>query len=391
MKGLSKPCLKIIMIPDRITYLIVKHLQGTASDEEIGELQHWYSNTDLSEVVLKDLTREELEQTGFSIGQKLQTHRQLQKKSSLFAGRWWQVAAVCILFIGVIWWWNYNANSVSMNKKLAAIKNLQPGHSGAVLHLDDGRTILLDSTSNGLIAAQSGVEIVRDSSGIQYKGTSTQPSYNTVTTEKGRVWSLVLPDGTKAWLNSASSIRFPLSFTGGERLVEVTGEAYFEVVHDAKMPFKVKVADQVIEDLGTSFNINAYGDNQNVITTLVQGSLRIDSKAMKCVLIPGQQARIGKDNIICEVSRMETVTSWREGYFDFYDAGLREMLQQISRWYNFEVRYASGLTNEKFTGRFPKDMTLGKALEVLRQAGINFTVEPGEETNGKSVIVSPMQ
>jgi len=377
------------MIPDRIEYLIVKHLQGTASAKEVSELQHWYNNTDLSEVELKDLTRDELEQTGIRIRQRLQVHQKLNKKPSLFAGRWWQVAAACILFIGAIWWWNYNASRVSRNKRLAAIKNLQPGHSGAVLHLDDGRTILLDSTSNGLIAAQSGVEIVRNASGIQYKGTSTQPSYNTVTTEKGRIWSLVLPDGTKVWLNSASSIRFPLSFTGAQRLVELTGEAYFEVVHDAKMPFKVKVADQVIEDLGTSFNVNAYGDNQNVITTLVKGSLRIDSKAMNCVLIPGQQARVGKDNIICEVSRMETVTSWREGYFDFYDAGLREMLQQISRWYNFEVRYESGLTNEKFTGRFPKDMTLGKALEVLRQAGINFTVEPGKETTGKSVIVSP--
>ena len=379
------------MVSKHIEDLIVKHLQGTASQEEVRKLQEWYQKTDLTQVEMEMLTRKELEESGVKIHQQLLAYTtQNRDRFSLSSRVWWKAAAVFIFALGALWWWSNTRSSEKLSEKLAVISNLQPGHSGAVLHLDDGSTILLDSTTNGLIASESGVEILRDSSGVQYKGTSHQLAYNTISTEKGRMWSLTLPDGTKVWLNAASSIRFPLSFKGTERLVELTGEAYFEVVHNARKPFKVKVADQVIEDLGTSFNINAYGDNQNIITTLVEGSLRIDSKEMKCILVPGQQASIGKDNIICEVSRMGTVTSWKDGYFEFYDAGLKQMLQQISRWYNFDVTYKSGLTKEKFTGRFPKNLTLGKALEILKQSGINFIIEPGKEANRTSIIVSPI-
>ena len=378
------------MIPNSIETLIIKYLRGTASDKETRELHEWYQKADLSQIELKDITPQELEESGLRIHQNLAQHA---KAESARTGRllWWKTAAVLILVSGGFWWLHTRlSRDAQRNARIAAITNLQPGHKGAVLHLDDGRTIQLDSTGDGLIASESGVQIMRDSSGIRYKGASLQPVYNTISTAKGRMWSLLLPDGTKVCLNAASSIRFPLNFTGHERLVELTGEAFFEVVHNAHMPFRVKVGSQVIEDLGTSFNINAYGDNQNIITTLVQGSLRIDSKAMNCVLIPGQQARIGKDNIVCAVSRIETVTSWKDGYFDFYDAGLKEMLQQISRWYNFEVAYKPGLTKERFTGKFPKNLTLGKALEILRQAGINFTIEPGQQTKTTNIIVSPL-
>lgn len=379
------------MVPKHIEDLIMKHLQGAASQEEVRQLQQWYQKADLSHVEMQVLTREELEESGFRIRQHLLAYTGQSKSRFFLSSRmWWKVAATFILLLGGLWWWRHTLSSDEARERIAAIVNLPPGHTGAVLHLDDGSSILLDSTAHGLIASESGVEILRDSSGVQYKGTSHQLAYNTISTEKGRMWSLTLPDGTKVWLNAASSIRFPLNFKGTERLVELTGEAYFEVVHNARQPFRVKVADQVIEDLGTSFNINAYGDNQNIITTLVEGSLRIDSKAMKCILVPGQQASIGKDNIICEVSRMGTVTSWKDGYFEFYDAGLKQMLQQISRWYNFDVTYKSGLTKEKFTGRFPKNLALGKVLEILKQSGINFTLKPGKDTNKTSIIVSPI-
>lgn len=379
------------MVSRHIEDLIMKHLQGTASQEEVSQLQQWYQKTDLSQVEMQMLTKEEVEESGLRIRQHLLAYTGQRRSRFFLSSRaWWKAAAVFLLLLGGLWWWNSTLSSDEVRERMTAIANLPPGHTGAVLHLDDGSTILLDSTAHGLIASESGVEILRDSSGVQYKGTSHQLAYNTISTEKGRMWSLTLPDGTKVWLNAASSIRFPLNFNGAERIVELTGEAYFEVVHNARQPFRVKVADQVIEDLGTSFNINAYGDNQNIITTLVEGSLRIDSKEMKCVLMPGQQASIGKDNIICEVSQMGAVTSWKDGYFEFYDAGLKEMLQQISRWYNFDVTYKSGLTEEKFTGRFPKNLALGKALEILKQSGINFTLEPGKEANKTSIIISPI-
>lgn len=379
-------------IPKRIEELIIKYLQDTATKEQISELNAWYQNADLSEVEIKELTKQDVEESGIRMRQNLQQKITPAKARHFLGSHWWKVAAVLILLLAGLWWMRYSLDRDAAKEKenMAIITNLQPGHTGAVLHLDDGRAILLDSTTSGRIASESGVEILKDASGIQYKGAASQQAYNTISTQRGRIWFLALPDGTKVWLNAASSIRFPLRFKGPERLVELTGEAYFEVRHNAKMPFKVKVDNQIVEDLGTRFNINAYGDHQNVLTTLVEGSLRIHSKELNCVLVPGQQARVGKDNIICEVSRMETVTSWKDGYFDFYDAGLKDMLQQISRWYNFEVSYEPGLTRERFTGRFPKNLPLGKALEILKQAGINFSLEPGKQTDARSIIVSPM-
>lgn len=378
------------MIPENIENLITKFLQGSASATEVQELHDWYQGKDISHIELEKLTRTEVEEGGAKIRQGLEQYIKQEKGKRIAFASWMKAAAVALLLLSSLWWLRVRFFASDNGQvRLAAISKFQPGHKGAVLHLDDGRAIILDSASNGLIATQSGVQIVKDAEGLRYKGSSRQSSFNTISTEKGRIWSLALPDGTKVWLNAASSIRFPVNFTGNQRLVEVTGEAYFEVVHNAKMPFRVNVGNQIIEDLGTSFNINAYGDNQNVITTLIEGSLRIDSRQLNCVLKPGQQARIGKDNIICEVTQMGTVTAWKEGYFEFYNANLEQMLQQISRWYAFDVTYKSGLTKETFTGRFPKTLTLCKALEILRQTGINFTIETNKDNEPQNITVSP--
>jgi ferric-dicitrate binding protein FerR (iron transport regulator) len=204
--------------------------------------------------------------------------------------------------------------------------------------------------------------------------------YNTVTTDRGRQWQLTLPDGTKVWLNAASSIHYPLSFTGKEREVEITGEAYFEVVHNSKQPFKVKVAGQVINDIGTSFNVNAYPDEPSLQTTLVDGVIMVNGTKLK----PGQQAALINNQIIVSSANIEQALAWKNGAFSFDNADIYTMMRQLSRWYNVEVIYEGKPDSTPFKGEIGRSLTLAQVLKVLESLHVHFRIE-----EDKRIVILP--
>jgi ferric-dicitrate binding protein FerR (iron transport regulator) len=216
-------------------------------------------------------------------------------------------------------------------------------------------------------------------------------TYNTMTTPKGRQFQLVLPDGSKVWLNAASSLRYPTVFAGNERTVEVTGEAYFEVARNATKPFVVKVGHETeVQVLGTHFNINSYKDEANINTTLLEGSVRVLNKGKKALLKPGQSAQVAMQanqtagiKIVNDVD-MEKVMAWKNGLFNFQDASLQEVMHQLERWYDIEVVYEKGAPEIEFVGKMERSLSLSEVLRGLQISEVHFRIE-----QGRRLVVMP--
>jgi Fe2+-dicitrate sensor, membrane component len=301
-------------------------------------------------------------------------------------------AAILVLTIGAYLWFN-NSNkplNVAATQPVPAKNDVAPGRDGAILTLADGRQVVLDSMGNGVIAEQSGVQVVLQDGQLAYDQ-SAKPvediAYNTMSTPKGRQFRVTLPDGTKVWLNSASSIRYPTVFSGDDRKVDITGEVYFEVAKNANKPFKVKVNDNTeIQVLGTSFTINAYDNEAAIKTTLLEGSVRINAYKQVQTLKPGQQAQITTDKKLKVVNDadVEKVIAWKNGYFNFNDADLYEVMRQLERWYDIEVVYAKPVRRIEFSGKLPRTLSLAQVLKILGEMQVKFKIE-----EGRKLIIAP--
>ncbi|HKZ67632.1 MAG TPA: FecR domain-containing protein, partial [Chitinophagaceae bacterium] len=275
--------------------------------------------------------------------------------------------------------------------------DITPGGNKAVLSLANGSAIVLDSASNGIISQQGNIQVQKPVNGLlAYSRNGKQVTengeilYNTITTPRGGQYQVTLADGTKVWLNAASSIRFPVTFRGPERKVEITGEAYFEVAKNNAMPFKVNAASSQIEVLGTHFNINAYDDEASVKTTLLEGLVKISvpslvSRQSQKILQPGQQSGITKDGkiIVTDNADTEEAVAWKNGRFQFTGADLKNILRQISRWYDVDIEY-EGNVNLHFTGQLTRNANVLRLFEQLE-----LTNEVHFKIDGKRIIVSP--
>ena len=265
-----------------------------------------------------------------------------------------------------------------------------PGKNTATLTLSDGTTVILDEAKNGTISTQGNTKILKLDNGIlsynaSHKGNVVEVLYNTISTPKGGQYQVLLSDGSKVWLNAASSLKFPASFTGKERKVELLGEAYFEVAKNDKMPFKVEADGMEVEVLGTHFNINSYDDESTVRTTLLKGSVRINGAKSKSFLKPGQQAKLERDGDIKIVNNadVDQAVAWKEGRFQFNRADIHEVMRQIARWYNVIIEY-KGIVSSHFGGTISRDVNLSQVLEMLQLTGeVKFHVED------KKVVVTP--
>jgi transmembrane sensor len=275
------------------------------------------------------------------------------------------------------------------------VKDLQPGGNKATLTLADGSVIVLDSTRHGKIANQQNIVIKADEDGkIVYDeaGDETLPdspapaktvAMNMLATPRGGQYQLVLPDGTKVWLNAASSLKYPAAFTGDERRVELTGEAYFEVSKDPSKPFYVKTASQTVAVLGTHFNINSYADETATKTTLLEGSVKVTGNNGQSVKIkPGEQAV----NIASAISIKENVdtdeaVAWKNGKFMFRNTDLQTIMRQLSRWYDVDVEYQGTMAQKHYMGRISRNVPVSQIFEILKTSGLNFTI------NGRKIIV----
>ncbi|MBC8033049.1 MAG: FecR domain-containing protein [Chitinophagaceae bacterium] len=309
--------------------------------------------------------------------------------------RWFRYAAAIILLAttATFLWPGDSSDATPKPDQLSAVKieDIEPGGNRALLTLANGRTIVLDSVGEGDLARQGAVTIIKAGTGVlAYTGAVTQDTgtsvlYNTITTPRGGQYQVILQDGTKVWLNAASEVRFPAGFPANERRIELSGEAYCEIAVDKNRPFYISAGNTAIQVLGTSFNINAYLDEEAVKTTLVEGSIRIGKGSDVVLLQRGEQALVKNNNPI-HVKRntnVAEVLAWKNGLFTFEEADVAAVMRQLSRWYNVDVVYKGSIPSQRFIGKIFRGMSLSKVVKVLANNGINCRIE------GRKLIVQP--
>ncbi len=302
-------------------------------------------------------------------------------KTVLFRKKWWHYAAAAILifFVAGYFLLKNNPNKQSPIAKQLVRKDIPAGRQGAILTTSNGQQIILDSAGNGVLTTDAGVRVIRKDGELSYGGSTAEVLYNQIVTPKGRKWELTLGDGTKVWLNAASSIRYPISFVGKERIVEVTGETYFEVAPDKNRPFKVTIAGKGnIEVLGTRFNVNAYDDENAMRTTLLEGNVKVTREGAGSLLRPGQQAVLGNGTndikVINDVN-IEEVMAWRNGRFIFSDMDLKGIMRQLARWYDVDVVYAGEAPEIRVGGIIHNDVYLSTVMDFLGENGVHYKIE----------------
>ncbi|WP_419788535.1 FecR family protein [Mucilaginibacter sp. SP1R1] len=258
-----------------------------------------------------------------------------------------------------------------------------PGGNRALLTLANGKTIYLDNAQNGVLAKEGNAQVDKTRDGqLVYKdgdnGEANQVNaMNKVSTPRGGQYQLVLNDGTKVWLNSASSLSFPAVFSGKTREVEITGEAYFEVAKNAAMPFMVKTNHVVVEVLGTHFNVMAYNDEAATKTTLLEGAVKISNSEHTSFLKPGQRALLNQNGAIDVVNDpdAEDAIAWKNGLFQFRDAGIQTIMRQAARWYDVDVNYEGKIPVKQFTGSISRNVKASELLGMLKYVGVNYRIE----------------
>lgn len=298
---------------------------------------------------------------------------------------WWYSAAAILLVIFSILLYKANTSTEPKNVDYAAL--IQPGKNKAVLTLADGKKVILDNVSSGAIAEQNGIQIKKKENGtleyVQVEGTSSnnrvQNIFNTIETPRGGQYKIILDDGTIVWLNAASSLRYPLHFNGAERKVELTGEGYFEVAHLKAEPFIVVTNKQEVEVLGTHFNINAYTDEEDVKTTLLEGSVKVKmlrDRNQSKYLKPGEQSVLNNGNWQVKQVDAAAQVDWKNGRFIFKDEELKSVMRKLARWYDIEVDYNQSLENLSFSGKISRSKTLKDVLRILtRTNDVTFKVK----------------
>jgi len=307
---------------------------------------------------------------------------------------WYQagIAASILLFISVALFLYTNRTPVqdlAIIKTIPAVKEtiIAPGGDKAVLTLSDGSEIILEDAKNGILANQAGVSIQKTSDGeLLYsfaknesrisEKLSEEVIYNKIETPVGGKYQINLPDGSKVWLNSASTLRFPALFSGNTREVELNGEAYFDVAKNKNKPFKVITKDQIVEVLGTQFNINSYSDEGTFKTTLIEGSVKILYKDKVVLLSPGQQFQPSLKNTRVVEADTEEVIAWKNGYFLFRNEDIQSIMRKLSRWYNVEVNYSGDIPQVGFGGNISRTKEITEVLNVLQLTNaVHFKVE----------------
>jgi transmembrane sensor len=369
----------------------------TASGKELEALlQQQFGDTDAATAPDEETSRMLLERIHEKIVVKKLPVVRLRKWRLLVAASLVGLLVITTYYMAI----RGNRKEVVQNKApVSRYKNdVLPGANKAILTLADGSKVILDDTQNGLVTTQGNSKIIKTGNKLSYEDSGVAAKnivYNTIATPRAAQYQVALPDGSLVWLNAASSLRFPTAFTGGERRVEISGEAYFEVARsnegrENKIPFIVEIhstgaGGSRIEVLGTHFNVMAYNDEDAISTTLLEGVVQFVSRNKKSVLHPGQQSQLTQDGTVQIVHdvNVNRVTAWKNGLFDFDNASIETIMRQLSRWYDVEVIFKSHHNKDLFMLELPRSSRLSDVLKILELTGnIKF------EIDGKKVIVS---
>jgi transmembrane sensor len=382
---------------NRAEELIRKCLEGTTTQEEDALLESWYiaAVQDQPEIPgMPDYSRIEDE-----IWQPLRAEQQGlpkldQPKAKSLISIWPLIAAaaavILVVSVGSLFI-PHKSPTPGIVQLQPLQKDILPAGMRATLTLFDGRTIAVDSANSPMLAIQGDRiisslhgQLIYNANQSRRRRTPGSMAYNTLTTSPGEHYSLVLPDGTGVWLNAASSITYPVVFNARERKVKVTGEVYFEIVHNAKQPFRIMVKNELVEDIGTHLNINAYDDESTINTTLLEGSIKVSRGSASAILNPGQQATIRPNDDSFELKQVDCdkAIAWKSGYFYFERADIQTVMRQLARWYNVQVVYKGKLPKRTFRGKVYRNINASEALGILSYFGAHFYVE------GNTITVS---
>lgn len=393
-----------------IEEIIIRHINGEANEAEESAFQAWLQESVKHQELFQEIATPHLLQRELQLmGQfdEVLAWKEMQQKKGYpapihrthFLRRgFFRYAAAIILLIGVtiaivVSSRRQSGKSAPNLAGKATAPDIAPGGDRAYLTLADGTTILLDSAANGKLAQQGNTQIVKLANGqlaYNLKGMGSKAVImNTMTTPKGGQYQLTLPDGSKVWLNAASSIQFPAAFVGPARNVKISGEAYFEVAQNKKQPFMVDVDGKAkVQVLGTSFNVNSYADEENIKTTLLEGSVKMSNGNQQALLKPGQQARLsmaaGVPNQPLDIvnADIEQTLAWKNGLFNFNGLNIRGVMAQLARWYDIDVRYEGPMPSNVFRGKMYRDVKLSAILQWLQETRVNCRME------GKTIIVT---
>ncbi|NHA07441.1 DUF4974 domain-containing protein [Mucilaginibacter sp. HC2] len=377
--------------------LYEKYMSGQCTADEKRLLDAYRDEMTLAEDAWEDDVVKE-DDVRARIWQRLSNSRKVVQlpKRKMARYRWLQVAAVlaAVLFAGIFFIQrkkNHETDTVKLTNKVAPIL---PGGNKAYLTLANGSRIVLDDAQNGKLATRPGVTISKTGNGmLVYHFTNSKnnntaavmPEFNTITTPRGGQYQVVLEDGTRVWLNAASSIKFPQAFTGTTREVELSGEAYFEVAKNKAKPFIVQANGTKVQVFGTHFNINAYADNNSITTTLLEGSVRMSSGSSAVMLLPGQQgdAVINGSAIKVSPADIQQTMAWKNGLFIFHDLNITEVMKQVGRWYDVDVEYSDDdAKKNEFGGTISKYKNINELLDVMvLTRSIHYKIE------GRRVII----
>lgn len=401
------------LVVKRIASLIIKQWRGELTIEETIELDQWAAQSEANRELLQVLTHDETlrhelityyegEEAREAIWKKIdeatsETTQAIpmpvhhQRKYRYMAAA---VTVTAILTSVAYFWFQRNSKPATTPVAQIATTDVLPGGNKAILKLSDGKTIVLDNANNGLLTTQGAVQIEKQDGQLEYKqGAGTAAvAYNTLSTPVGGQFQIKLPDGTRVWLNAASSITYPTAFTSNERRVSITGEGYFEVTKDARKPFIVDflpttggVGGGRVEVLGTHFNINAYDDEEVKRTTLLEGKIRVTvaggqpqtTNHKPQTLNPGEQAVMAANSplTIHHSPDLEEVVAWKNGEFLFQGADIGTVMRQVARWYDIEVSYPNGKPKDKFRGKIGRNVNLSQLLEILKYSEVRFDLK----------------
>jgi transmembrane sensor len=377
----------------RLALLIRKHLDQTLTAEEAVEMEslrredpdhdRWFDNlTEPDELVngLNEIESVNVDRGWERLQSAMKAHEQLAKTRNIPSR--WKLAAVltgAILITGILLWQLAGTGKSAPSPAEQLTTLIKPGQDKAYLVLADGREILLDSAGNGSLIIQGNMQVVKQGDVLSYKKADQQasPVYNTIRTPKGGQFKIELSDGSRVWLNAASSLRFPTNFAGTHRIVQLTGEAYFEVKSNPKRPFTVEVGSLKVNATGTRFNINAYPDENGILTTLAEGNVRVRSINSDVSLKPEQEVLTEPNGTMSPVrsADMETRLAWTNGKFIFNGADVPAIMRQIGRWYDVDVRYLGPVKGETFTGMVSRQSDITRVLRIMEVGGIRFRIE----------------
>ncbi|MGF7038545.1 FecR family protein [Mucilaginibacter lappiensis] len=380
----------------KINELTRKYTDGTATEAEKKQLSEWYREKAYRDATFPD----DDEATYHSILDRINDVIIPPKRR--YGYRFWTLAASVTVILGISVYLFIRNNETAPKDSIAAHKNdIMPGGNKAILTLANGSKISLTDAGDGKVASQGGIQISKTAQGqlIYTVTTPNEPdasmqqdkdpgviTYNTIETPVGGQFQVLLPDGSRVWLNALSAIKFPVSFAKAkERRVELRGEAFFVVQHNEASPFKVITGGQTIEDIGTEFNINAYPDDAVAQTTLIKGAVKVTAGNHEAFLKPGQQAGFSGTDMKVSAANIEEVIAWKSGYFKFYDDNLEDIMKTIARWYNIRVIYQDeSLKKETFGAVVTRFANISPLLKLMEQTGnANFKIDGATITISK--------